>query len=197
MRNRGCCVFRRFAARVICPSSATATIERRKAPQEALHPNGAVGFNKSPYTHRVENVGASQLYFVGVELKRVLQRVGNVSDFASYPGHQLVLENERVKVYRISLEPSQSTGMCSRVFPKNLSMHECCQTHRYAVGLDAGEASAKRGLFLSDQQPIPMIGVSEGRRFCRLRLAGKEQLSAFYRNRVMPKPDCRDQRPFD
>ena len=88
-----------------------------KAPQEGLRTTGAAGFNKSPYTHRVENVGTSQLYFIGVELKGVLRRVGTVSDFASNPGHQLVLENERVKVYRISLEPSQSTGMRSRAFP--------------------------------------------------------------------------------
>ena len=54
-------------------------------------------------------------------------------------------------------------------------MRECRQTRRYAIGLNAGAATAERGLSLSDQQPIAMIVVSEGRRFCRQPLTGHFQ----------------------
>lgn len=88
-----------------------------KAPVEFSAAAGAVSFSKAPYTHRIGNAGSSPLHFVSVEVKAETPNGGIASNLDHFPGYKLLLENERVKVYRVSLEPAQSTGMRPRTLP--------------------------------------------------------------------------------
>jgi hypothetical protein len=89
-------------------------------PQQFNAPSGAAWFTKgtnAPYTHRVKNVGATPLRFITVEVlaSAPLPSVPAVLD--AVPGHSMIIDNDRVKVYRVSVEPKQSTGTRSRTSP--------------------------------------------------------------------------------
>jgi hypothetical protein len=88
-----------------------------KAPTETIPVMGAAGFSKATYTHRVGNVGTTPLRFVGAEIKAPSDATATPANLDAVPGHKLVLENDRVKVYRISIDPKQSTGIRSRTLP--------------------------------------------------------------------------------
>ncbi|GAC1422406.1 MAG: hypothetical protein NVSMB6_23940 [Burkholderiaceae bacterium] len=88
-----------------------------KPPVEFAPVAGAVSFSKAPYTHRIKNAGLSPLHFVAVEVKATASDGGIVSNFDALPGHKVMLENERVKVYRVSLDPGQATGTRARNKP--------------------------------------------------------------------------------
>ena len=73
--------------------------------------DGEARFAKGPLTHRVINVGSCPFHNVTVEiLSSPGMRDGTASP-APLPGHTIILENERVRVERLMLEPGQSTGM--------------------------------------------------------------------------------------
>ena len=81
---------------------------------------GNVGFSKAtnaPYTHRLENVGTTPLRIVGLEVLSSSSSPGVPAVLNTVPGHQLVLENDRVTIYRVSIDPKQSTGIRSRTLP--------------------------------------------------------------------------------
>jgi len=91
-----------------------------EAPTERVAPTGNIGFakgTKTPYTHRIENIGTTPLRFVVAELHASSASPGTPAALDAVPGHKLVLENDRVKVYRISIDPKQATGIRSRTFP--------------------------------------------------------------------------------
>lgn len=71
---------------------------------------GAVGFTHypSPLTHRVSNIGTTSFRNVFVE---VLPSTGTTSKAplpADVAGHTLVLENDRVRIFRLVLAPGES-----------------------------------------------------------------------------------------
>lgn len=73
---------------------------------------GDVRFSKAPLTHRVANVGPTPFHNVTVEiLSSPPATPTNAASLAGVTGHKLLFENERVRVYRLVLEPGQSTGM--------------------------------------------------------------------------------------
>lgn len=83
-------------------------------------PAGWVHFSKAtnaPYTHRLTNTGATPLRFVTVEILSSSAPPGVPAVLNTVPGHQLVLQNDRVTVYRILVDPKQSTGTRSRTLP--------------------------------------------------------------------------------
>ena len=88
-----------------------------KTPIEFTAVAGNAGFTKATYTHRVGNVGTSPLRFVGAEVKAPAESPGVSAILDAVPGHKLVLENDRVKVYRVSIDPKQATGIRSRTLP--------------------------------------------------------------------------------
>lgn len=88
-----------------------------KAPVDTTPVGGNAGFSKATYTHRVGNVGATPLRFVGAEIKAPSEVSGIPANLDALPGHKLVLENDRVKVYRISIDPKQATGIRLRTLP--------------------------------------------------------------------------------
>jgi quercetin dioxygenase-like cupin family protein len=91
-----------------------------KPPTEFAVPTGVAGFSKAtnaPYTHRVGNVGTTPLRFVVAEVLASSSSPGVPAVLDAVPGHKLVVENERVKVYRVSVDPKQSTGPRARTLP--------------------------------------------------------------------------------
>jgi len=81
---------------------------------------GAVYFNKAmnaPYTHRLANVGTTPLRIMAVDVLASSASRGVPAALDTVPGHKLVLENDIVKVYRVSVDPKQSTGVRSRTLP--------------------------------------------------------------------------------
>ncbi len=90
-----------------------------KPPLEGEPVTGASMFAKAtnaPYTHRLTNIGTTPLRFVVPEL--LSSSSGGVpAVLKTLPGHFLLFENDRVTVYRILVDPNQSTGIRSRTLP--------------------------------------------------------------------------------
>lgn len=85
------------------------------APSESTPKAGDVSFRKAPYVHRVVNVGESAYHNIAVELlKRPFVKP---TKEAEPENRNLVLENDSVRVFRISLDPAQSTGIQSNLPP--------------------------------------------------------------------------------
>jgi quercetin dioxygenase-like cupin family protein len=79
-------------------------------PGDLILKDGEVRFTKGPVTHRVTNVSSAPFRNITIE---VLSSPGAKLDEKqshSIPGHTRVLENDRVRVERVVLEPGQSTG---------------------------------------------------------------------------------------
>jgi len=106
-----------------------------EAPTERVPPTGNIAFAKgtnAPYTHRIANIGATPLRFVVPEVLASSPSPGTPAALDAVPGHKLVLENDRVKVYRVSIDPKQVTGIRSRTLPwvrisisqSTISIHE-------------------------------------------------------------------------
>jgi hypothetical protein len=101
----------------------------------------------TPYTHRIQNVGTTPLRFIAVEVLASASPPGVPAVLDAVPGHNLVVENDRVKVYRVSVASKQSTGFRSRtspwmrisVSPATISVQE--------QGKDAETLEAKTGDF--------------------------------------------------
>jgi hypothetical protein len=91
-----------------------------KPPIQSAFITGQVFFNKAtnaPYTHRLGNVGTTPIRVVGAEVLASSASRGVPAALDTVPGHKLVLENDLVKVYRVSVDPKQSTGVRSRTLP--------------------------------------------------------------------------------
>jgi quercetin dioxygenase-like cupin family protein len=73
--------------------------------------DGEVRFAKGPLTHRVTNVGSRPFHNVTVEILSSPGVRGDAPSPVPVPGHTVVLENDRVRVERLVLEPGQTTGM--------------------------------------------------------------------------------------
>ena len=86
------------------------------APAEAEWKFGDVKFGKATYVHRAMNIGATSFHNFTIELLKAtaISEPGRPSpDNPRVP----VLDNDRVRVYRVSLEPGQSTGMHTHFLP--------------------------------------------------------------------------------
>ncbi len=91
-----------------------------ESPVEFAFPTGDAVFNRAagaPYTHQLRNVGPTPLRFVVAELLATAGSGGAPANLDNVAGHMMVLENDRVKVYRVSVEPGESTGIRVRTSP--------------------------------------------------------------------------------
>jgi len=91
-----------------------------KAPIQTGPVTGNASFARAtnaPYTHRVGNIGATPLRFVVAEIKTPSESPGVPATLETVSGHKLIVENDRVKVYRVSIDPKQSTGIRARTLP--------------------------------------------------------------------------------
>ncbi len=83
---------------------------------DLLLKNGEVRFSKGPLVHRVINVGTKPFHNVTVQILSV-GRAGAAGDQPQTPGSAVVLENDRVRIERIVLEPGQSIAAYTRTLP--------------------------------------------------------------------------------
>lgn len=108
-----------YVSIVVSGGNGTGQIQG-KPPMQFAATNGQVTFNKAmnaPYTHRVGNVGTTPLRFIGVEVLASAASKGAPATLDNIPGHKLVLENDVMKIYRVSIDPKESTGIRSRTLP--------------------------------------------------------------------------------
>src|SRR5947207_2742935 len=79
------------------------------APAEVQWKFGEVRFGKATYVHRAMNIGTTPFHNMTIE---ILKSPGPQEQSPKYPITRTpVLENERVRVFRVSFEPDQSTAM--------------------------------------------------------------------------------------
>lgn len=81
-----------------------------REPVELNVNNGETRFTKGPITHRVSNPSIFRFRNITIEILRSPGAVGASTPDTS-PGHTIVLDNERVRIERLILEPGQSTNM--------------------------------------------------------------------------------------
>ncbi len=99
----------------------------------SLVATGGVSFARAAYTHRITNVGDTDVRFIDAE---VLASTGNSSDVPppdKITGTTLAIDNERVRVYRLVLEPGQAT-----------EAHDH-KLHRLSVVVQKSKAAIKSG----------------------------------------------------
>jgi len=82
-------------------------------PVESPWKFGEVRFSKATYIHRAMNVGTSAFHNFTIEL---LKAPGGAT-LTKVPGREPVFENERVRVFRVTLEPGQSGPMHTHTVP--------------------------------------------------------------------------------
>jgi quercetin dioxygenase-like cupin family protein len=70
--------------------------------------DGEVRYTKATITHRIANLTKEPFRNITIE---VLKSPGSQAGLTEIAGHTLVLENDRVRVERLILEPGQSTNM--------------------------------------------------------------------------------------
>jgi quercetin dioxygenase-like cupin family protein len=80
------------------------------SPVDLILKNGETRFTKGPVTHRVINPHTLRFRNITVEILRSPGPHGTPTPDTS-PGHSTVLENDRVRVERLILEPGQSTNV--------------------------------------------------------------------------------------
>ena len=65
----------------------------------------------TPYTHRLENIGATPYRVIVVEVLRSPGDQSIVSNLENAAGYKLELENKRVRVHRLILAPGAATAL--------------------------------------------------------------------------------------
>src|SRR5262249_31067096 len=83
-----------------------------KPAAEIKIPAGLVGYyraSEGAYTHRFTNIGTEPFRAIGIELMRTAPGVAVTPPLPERSGYVTVLDNERVRAYRVTLEPGQST----------------------------------------------------------------------------------------
>ena len=74
---------------------------------------GEVRFSKATYIHRAMNVGTTSFHNFTIELLKA----PSGATLTKEPGREPVLENERVRVFRVTLEPGQAGPMHTHTVP--------------------------------------------------------------------------------
>lgn len=74
---------------------------------------GEVRFAKATYVHRAMNVGTTSFHNLTIELLKA----PSSANLTKEPGREPILENERVRVFRVTLDPGQSGPMHTHTVP--------------------------------------------------------------------------------
>ena len=103
---------------VVTLGGANLRIETAGAPlAEVEWKFGDVKFGKATYVHRAMNVGTTPFHNFTIEILKSPLGSQELSGLTKPITRTPVLENERVRVYRVSLEPGQSTSMHTHLLP--------------------------------------------------------------------------------
>lgn len=86
-------------------------------PVESPWKFGEVRFSKATYVHRAINVGTTNFHNFTIELLKPTAFLPDAAKLPSEPGREPLLENDRVRVYRVSLGPGESSGMHTHPLP--------------------------------------------------------------------------------
>ncbi|HLG14314.1 MAG TPA: hypothetical protein VJH03_07410 [Blastocatellia bacterium] len=79
-------------------------------PADLVVKDGEVRFTKATITHRVTNPGPALFRNITIEVLKSPPAPQNSLTAEAIPGHTTVLENDRVRVERLILEPGQSVA---------------------------------------------------------------------------------------
>jgi quercetin dioxygenase-like cupin family protein len=85
--------------------NVTITIAPGRDDPEGRARVGRVGFSNGRYSHVVTNSGPLEQHYVNVE---ILTSGAKATDSREIPAHKLELENDKVRVYRVTLASGQS-----------------------------------------------------------------------------------------
>jgi quercetin dioxygenase-like cupin family protein len=82
-------------------------------PEDVEVKRGVVNFAHfpAPLTHKVSNVGGTPFRNIFIEILPFIYAPSNSPSLLQVTGHALVLENDRVRVYRLVLAPGQEIEM--------------------------------------------------------------------------------------
>jgi len=95
---------------VLTLSDADVRVETVGADPAETHPKlGDVGFRKATYTHRTMSIGSTDFRNMAIEILFNPEAKPDTAKDAS-----AAIDNEQVRVYRVSLAPGESTGMKTR-----------------------------------------------------------------------------------
>jgi quercetin dioxygenase-like cupin family protein len=86
-------------------------------PAESLWRFGEVKFGKATYVHRAMNIGTTPFHNLTIELLKTPPNEQEQSKPKESTVRAPVLENERLRVYRVSLAPGQSTSLHTHLLP--------------------------------------------------------------------------------
>jgi len=105
---------------IVEDADTTAQIPGRPPNPVAHPPRGRLNFSaysKQPQTHKVTNVGNTPFHIVAFEF--VSPRSGGFtpSSRADVPGYALIMDNERLRAWRLALEPGQSVAAVTQQAP--------------------------------------------------------------------------------
>ncbi len=79
------------------------------APTDLILKDGEARFTKGPITHRVTNIAGTPFRNITIEVLKSPGPAGAAAPDNS-PGHSVVLDNDRIRIERLILEPGQSTN---------------------------------------------------------------------------------------
>jgi len=103
---------------VVTLGGASLRLEKVGAPTvEVLWKVGYVNFGKATYIHRAINIGSTPFHNLTIELLKSPLGPPGVPTQTGQTTRQPILENERVRVYGVTLEPGQSTTMHTHSLP--------------------------------------------------------------------------------
>jgi quercetin dioxygenase-like cupin family protein len=86
------------------------------APADSQVKFGDVGFRKATYVHRAMNVGTTPFHNFTIELLKSPQIAQALASVTAPITAAPVFENDRVRVYRTTLDPGQSTSTHTHVY---------------------------------------------------------------------------------
>lgn len=80
-------------------------------PGNLILKDGEVRYTKATITHRIANQAKEAFRNITIEVLKSPGQQADAAQQSQIPGHTLVLENDRVRVERLILEPGQSTSL--------------------------------------------------------------------------------------
>jgi quercetin dioxygenase-like cupin family protein len=87
------------------------------APAESQWKFGDVRFGKATYVHRAMNVGTTPFHNMTIEILKSTAFFPDLSKLPKQAGREPVFENDRVRAYRLSLAPGESTAVHRHPLP--------------------------------------------------------------------------------
>ena len=86
-------------------------------PVDAEWKFGEVRFSKATYVHRAMNVGGTPFHNLTIELLKPAPATSNWTPLPKEGNREPILENERVRVFRVSLAPGESLPLHNHPLP--------------------------------------------------------------------------------